>query len=69
MALATNTRTAPFGAITTFNLVNRFENAVKFVSDWNTKRKTTQILSQLSDRELADIGLIRGDLDNMPNRF
>jgi uncharacterized protein YjiS (DUF1127 family) len=69
MALANNARPAPFGAIATFNLVNRFETAFKTISDWNAKRKTQNILSQLSDRELADIGLIRGDLDNLPSRF
>lgn len=69
MALAPNTRTAPFGAITTLNLINMFEGAVKSVSDWNAKRKTHNILSALSDRELADIGLSRGDLHNMPSHF
>ena len=69
MALATNTRPAPFGAITAFNLVSRFETAIKSVSNWNAKRKTVNILSQLSERELADIGLSRGDLDRLPTRF
>ncbi len=69
MALANHTRPAPFGAIATFNFVTFFENAVKSVSDWNTNRKTANILAQLSDRELADIGLSRGDLDRLPSRF
>jgi uncharacterized protein YjiS (DUF1127 family) len=69
MALAPNTRTAPFGAITTLNLINMFEGAVKSVSDWNAKRKTHNILSSLTDRELADIGLSRGDLHDMPTKF
>lgn len=69
MALASNSRPAPFGAIATFNVVSTFETAFKAVSDWNTKRKTANILSHLSDRELADIGLCRGDLDKLPTRF
>ena len=69
MAMAPNTRTAPFGAIATLNFVNMFEGVVKSVSDWNTKRKTQNVLSALSDRELADIGLCRADLDAMPSKF
>lgn len=33
-----------------------------FVS-WNERRVTRNALSQLSDRELEDIGLSRGDID------
>ncbi len=69
MAMVTNTRTAPFGAIATLNLINMFETALKSVSDWNAARKTHNILSSLTDRELADIGLSRGDLHNMPAKF
>ncbi|WGI22827.1 DUF1127 domain-containing protein [Amylibacter sp. IMCC11727] len=69
MALAPNTRPAPFGAIATLNFVNLFENVVASVSNWNAKRKTQNILAALSDRELADIGLSRADLDNLPSHF
>ncbi|WP_298678734.1 DUF1127 domain-containing protein [uncultured Lentibacter sp.] len=30
---------------------------------WNDARSTRKALSQLSDRELEDIGLCRGDID------
>jgi uncharacterized protein YjiS (DUF1127 family) len=30
---------------------------------WNDARSTRNALSQLSDRELEDIGLCRGDID------
>lgn len=30
---------------------------------WNEARKTRKALAQLSDRELFDIGLSRGDID------
>ena len=69
MATASYTHTAPFGAIATLNLINMFENAVKSVSDWNAARKTHNILASLTDRELADIGLSRGDLHNMPSKY
>lgn len=69
MALATTTRPAPFGAITTLKLVAGFEATVRSVLDWNTRRQTASALAQLSDRQLADIGLIRGDLDSIPAKF
>ena len=33
--------------------------------DWNDARVTRNALSRLSDRELEDIGLVRGDIDNV----
>ncbi|MBY6201293.1 DUF1127 domain-containing protein [Maritalea mobilis] len=30
---------------------------------WNDARVTRKALSQLSDRELDDLGLVRGDID------
>lgn len=35
------------------------------VVDWNDARITRKALSGLSDRELDDIGLIRGDIDSV----
>lgn len=32
---------------------------------WNETRKTRRILSSLSNRELEDIGLTRGDIEHM----
>lgn len=69
MALIQTTRPAPFGAITVYNLVARTEAAWAKLVAWNTQRKTRNMLASLSDRELADIGLHRGDLDNIPSRF
>lgn len=34
-------------------------------SVWKDTRATHKALSQLSDRELADIGISRGDIDNI----
>ncbi|MEL7099754.1 MAG: DUF1127 domain-containing protein [Pseudomonadota bacterium] len=34
---------------------------------WNDARVTRHALEALSDRELEDIGLIRGDIENVAN--
>ena len=38
------------------------------VADWNDKRLTRKQLHALSERELQDIGLYRGDIDVIINR-
>lgn len=35
---------------------------------WNDARSTRNSLSKLSDRELEDIGLIRGDIDDVARK-
>ncbi|APG48149.1 DUF1127 domain-containing protein [Phaeobacter porticola] len=35
------------------------------IVDWNDARATRQTLGQLNDRELADIGLCRADIDRI----
>jgi len=42
---------------------------VEAVISWNDRRATRKALSQLSDRELDDIGLSRGDIDRVASRF
>jgi uncharacterized protein YjiS (DUF1127 family) len=32
---------------------------------WNARRTTRAALSRLSDRQLDDIGLVRGDIDDL----
>ncbi|MEP4198746.1 MAG: DUF1127 domain-containing protein [Aliishimia sp.] len=41
---------------------------ISTVSDWNDARLTRNALSGLSDRELDDIGLIRGDIESVAHR-
>lgn len=36
---------------------------------WNDRRATRKALARLSDRELEDIGLCRGDIDAIARRF
>lgn len=40
-------------------------SAMNPVLSWNRKRKTRNVLARLSDHELDDIGLTRGDIDTM----
>lgn len=62
MAAFETTRTAPFGAIATYNIVRFFSNVANDVIAWNDARVTRNALSKLTDRELNDIGLSRGDI-------
>ncbi|SEN12415.1 Uncharacterized conserved protein YjiS, DUF1127 family [Gemmobacter aquatilis] len=63
MAAYETTRTAPFGAIATFRFIQFVGNIVAAVAEWNDARVTRNTLEKLSDRELDDIGLCRGDID------
>ena len=38
---------------------------VAAVTRWNDARVTRKALSRLTDRELNDIGLVRGDIDHI----
>ena len=59
--IETNT-TVPFGAISTYRIVNAFDTAIATVAAWNAARRTTRALNALSDYQLDDIGLTRGDI-------
>ncbi|MDP4033062.1 MAG: DUF1127 domain-containing protein [Pseudorhodobacter sp.] len=65
MAAFDTTRTAPLGAITTYRFVQFFSNVISAVANWNDARVTRNALGKLSDRELDDIGLSRGDIDRV----
>jgi len=65
MAYYNSPRTAPFGAITTLRAVTLFEHVLTAVKTWNDTRLTEAQLSRLSDRELRDIGLYRGQIGNV----
>ena len=43
-------------------------NLVSAIMDWNDARTTRKALSILTDRELDDIGLVRGDIDAVSTR-
>lgn len=65
MAAFETTRTAPFGATTTLTLVQGAQSIWARLNDWNDARITRNALAKLSDRELDDIGLCRGDIDTI----
>ncbi len=63
MAATHASRPAPFGAISVFRLVNGLGSIGESFSAWNDARITRKALGRLTDRELDDIGLCRGDID------
>jgi uncharacterized protein YjiS (DUF1127 family) len=67
MAATVTSRAAPFGAITTFRFFQFFSTLAQVVGSWNDARVTRNALAKLSDRELDDIGLCRGDIDVIAN--
>ncbi len=63
MAAYETPRTAPFGAISIFRAVQTISAFLAAFANWNDARVTRKALSKLSDRELDDIGLCRGDIE------
>lgn len=63
MAAYETSRTAPFGAISIFRAVQGVASMFDMVAAWNDARVTRKALSKLTDRELDDIGLCRGDIE------
>lgn len=64
MATYQNTVSQPFGATVILRAVNVLENVAANAIAWNQARATKAELSKLTSRELADIGLTRGDINN-----
>lgn len=60
MAIITN---RPVGA--GFSASRVLADVVGMIAAWNDARVTRKGLSQLSDRELDDLGLVRGDIDDI----
>ncbi|MCL5778512.1 DUF1127 domain-containing protein [Limibaculum sp. FT325] len=66
MAITTNTQTTlPLGAITLYRVVSGLSEAISRVQAWRDARRTAQILSGLSTRQLEDIGLTRADIETL----
>ena len=63
MTALVNTQTVAAGSIS--GLISR--SVAAFVA-WNDVRATRKALAKLSDRELDDIGLCRGDIDAIAAR-
>ena len=54
---------APVGAISIIRSVPGLSGVVAAIAAWNDARLTRKALGRLSDRELDDIGLCRGDVE------
>ena len=53
---------------TSFSALNLVSSIVASIASWNDARVTRTALAKLSDRELDDIGLSRGDIDMVASR-
>jgi uncharacterized protein YjiS (DUF1127 family) len=51
-----------------FSVLNLVSNLVASIASWNDARVTRTALAKLSDRELDDIGLCRGDIEFIASR-
>ena len=63
MAAYVTSAPAPLGAISVYRVVQSVDHSIHVLSTWNTRRATRNALHKLSNRELDDIGLCRGDID------
>lgn len=64
-ATSTTVRPAPLGAITTYRFFQSVTAGLVAVAAWNDARITRKALERLSDHELDDIGLCRGDIASL----
>ena len=69
MALLDITRSPAGGSSLRGRLSATFADLVSTLAVWNETRATRKALSQLSDRELDDIGLCRADIDDIASRL
>ena len=63
MAARETARPVAVGALSGGRVSAVFTNAFATLATWNDARITRKALGKLSDRELDDIGLCRGDID------
>ncbi|MBA3324709.1 MAG: DUF1127 domain-containing protein [Rhodobacteraceae bacterium] len=62
MSVTYANRSVPLGATSTFRVVSLFERAADAFAAWRNARATAVALADLSDKQLADIGLSRGEI-------
>lgn len=58
----TTPRPLPVGTITTHRVVTMFEHALTRLAAWRRARQTEAALRDLSDAQLSDIGVARGEI-------
>ncbi|MEL7349159.1 MAG: DUF1127 domain-containing protein [Pseudomonadota bacterium] len=69
MTHLTQTQRLPLGAITVHGLVDRFYAIAEQLRGAYAQYRTVRTLERLSPRQLDDIGLTRGDVEDMRVRF
>ncbi len=52
----------PFGAVFSLKVVNFVDTTFANFAEWNATRKTANALSQLTESQLEDIGVLPGDV-------
>jgi uncharacterized protein YjiS (DUF1127 family) len=62
MSVYETIRPLPNGSVTTFRIVSAFEGLYGRFSVWRRARQTETALRELSDAQLSDIGLHRGEI-------
>jgi len=65
MAAFDTTRPISHGAFAEGRFAKLFARSASAFAQWNDARVTRKALSHLSDRELQDIGLSRGDIETV----
>jgi uncharacterized protein YjiS (DUF1127 family) len=63
--LHTNHDSVPLGAISIFRAVSLAEGTLGALGAWRRSRATRRTLAALSDAQLADIGLTRGQIGEL----
>ena len=56
------TRPVPLGSVTTFRVVSVLQRTYDALASWRNARVTSRELLRLSDQQLTDIGLVRGEI-------
>jgi uncharacterized protein YjiS (DUF1127 family) len=67
MSVLDTNRSVPLGAIATFRTVSFLDRALNAATAWQRARGTRAALRSLSDDQLADIGLHRGEIPDIAN--
>ena len=65
MAALEFTRPSATGLSVGGRIIATTHSMVEGVSRWRNAQKTRLVLSKLSNRELEDIGLVRGDIEGI----
>ena len=67
MSVLDTNRSVPLGAIATFRTVSFLDRALNAATAWQRARGTRAALRSLSDGQLADIGIHRGEIPDIAN--